>query len=831
MEKELYNSLVLDTYIRLIKVKYPEILVEDLMEYAGIEKYEIGDPTVWFTQTQVNRFHEKLGTITDNLKVAREAGRFAAEPNSLGELRGMIVSLGGICNAFRFMGRYARRLNRSSSYITRKISRNQMEVTVTPFEGVTEQKFQCENRQGNFKGIADLFAHKEITISHPECLFEGGKQCRYIISWKESALSHVSRVKKILGVLSLIMAILWFPILGSLVPTATVIGVLILFLVLGWLTEKAKLSKIIASLNQVYDTKEELLKQIDINSENAQVIIDIGQALRLGRPDASTIDRVAQITGQRLKYDRVMIMIANEERTQLLYHGGSGFSRQEQSYLRHYRISLEQPSEGVFVEAFIRAEPILVNDMEKLREKSTPRSFRPAEFMKPLAFIVCPVTYDETVVGIIVAGNIETPKKMGRNDKNLMMGVAQQIGSAFHKQKIEAEYEAINRHLVQVQKTEALGVLASGIAHDFNNILSPIMGYTDLCLTHPQVRGETADYLHRIKKASGRAQDLVRQILAFSRQGKQEFVEISISAIVKETLLLLRASMPANIEIKKNIYPNLKPILADPTTIHQVVMNLCTNAYQAMGDRGGVLTVTLTQEEILSGPLTDTLDLPPGPYLKLSISDTGSGMPKEIRDRIFEPYFTTKELNKGTGLGLSITHNIIRQLKGHIEVTSVPGQGTCFDVYLPQMKESAAPQKTETVKTIPGGTETLLVVDDNAPVLEMVEEVLSEKGYRVAAFLDPSRALDFFRSHPQAIDLVITDMTMPGITGLTLAKKMMEVKPGIPVLLCTGYSEGVYESSVLELGIKALFIKPLDINRLSAAIREELDRYFKNQSR
>lgn len=173
MEKELYNSLVLDTYVRLIEAKYPDILIEDLMEYAGIENYEIGDATVWFTQTQVNRFHEKLDMITDDIKIAREAGRFAADPKCMGELRGLILSLGGICNAFRFMGRYAQRLNRSSEYTTRKISKNQMEVTVTPFKGITEQKFQCENRQGNFRGIADAFTHKEITISHPECLFEG----------------------------------------------------------------------------------------------------------------------------------------------------------------------------------------------------------------------------------------------------------------------------------------------------------------------------------------------------------------------------------------------------------------------------------------------------------------------------------------------------------------------------------------------------------------------------------------------------------------------------------------------------------------------------------
>ena len=439
MEKELYNSLVLDTYIRLIKDKYPEILIEDLMEYAGIENFELGDTSVWFTQSQVNRFHEKLGTLTDNLKIAREAGRFAANPKCLGELRGMILSLGGIHNAFKFLGRYVGRLNRSATYTTRKTGKNQIELTVTPREGVTEQEFQCENRKGNFRGIADAFAHKDINIFHPECLFKGGHCCRYIISWKDSGfLPYLALLRTLAGGAALILAILRLPTAGSLVSTPALTGAFILFLILAWITEKAKSARLSQSLNQVYDTKEELLEQIDINSENARVIIDIGQALELGRPDEPIFDRIAQITGQRLKYDRVMIMIANDEKTKLFYRGGSGFTQEEQAFLNTYHISLEAPSEGVFYEAFTGSRTMVINDMDKLRQKSTTRSFRLAEFINPLAFIVCPISYDHTVEGLIIAGNINTPKHMGRNDKNLMMGVAQQLGTAFQRQKMEA---------------------------------------------------------------------------------------------------------------------------------------------------------------------------------------------------------------------------------------------------------------------------------------------------------------------------------------------------------------------------------------------------------
>ncbi|MEH0021747.1 MAG: ATP-binding protein [Desulfobacter sp.] len=823
MEKELYNSLVLDTYVRLIKAKYPDILIDDLMEYAGIENYEIGDSSVWFTQTQMNRFHEKLSMISDNLKISREAGQFAADPKCLGELRGMILSLGGICNAFKFMGKYARRLNRSSTYTTRKIARNKIEVIVTPHKGVSEKKFQCENRRGNFRGIADLFLHNDITIDHPECIFTGGRCCRYVISWQETLFSLFNRLKWLSGFLILGLFIFWLTPWGDGVPHAALAGALIAFLLIGWGTEKAKTSRLASSLSDIYQNKEELLKQMDINAENSRVIIEIGQALRMERPDKDMFDRIAEITGQRLKYDRVMVMIANDDRTELIYRGGSGLSPREQTYLERYRISLKQPSEGVFYESFTRGKAILVNDMDLLRQKSTPRSFRLAEVMNPLTFISCPISFEDTVVGIIVAGNVNTPKKMGRNDKNLMMGVAQQIGGAYHKQKLEAEYEAFNKQLSQIQRIEALGVLAGGIAHDFNNILSPIVGYTDLCISMSRENGNIINYLERIKKASKRAKELVRQILAFSHRGEQEFIRFSVVPVVNEALQLMRASMPATIGIKTHIDPELKPVLADPTMIHQIIMNLCTNAYHAMKDQGGTMTVDIAQETVLSGGFMESLHLPAGTYARLSVADTGCGMPPEIMEKIFEPYFTTKEKGKGTGLGLSITHNIIRQLKGHIEVDSTPSQGTRFDVYIPQVETEPAEDHAGQESAVPGGREKIMVVDDERSILTMLEDVLEDKGYRVTSYQDSHAALEAFHSHPRDVDLVITDMTMPGLTGLALSRKMMEKRADIPIILCTGHSTGIDEAKASAAGIKAFFMKPIIIGELTAAVRNALD--------
>ena len=823
MEKELYNSLVLDTYVKLIKEKYPDILINELMAYAGIENYELGDASVWFTQKQVNRFHEKLSMLTDNMTIANEAGRFAANPKCLGEIRGMILSLGGIRNAFKVIGKLAKQLNRSSAYKTRKIGRNKIEVIVTPSEGVEEKEFQCQNRRGNFRGIADLFLYKNITISHPECMFKGGDYCRYVISWYYPAFSFLNRLKWVSGIAALGLLVFRQMPAGHLVPDTAVVIFLVVFLLLGWGAEAAKASRLKTSLSDIYESKEEVLKQTDINAENSRVIIEIGQALRVARPESCIFDQIAEITGRRLKYDRVMIMTASDDRAQLLYRGGSGFREKEQAYLQRYRISLREPSEGVFYEAFKEARPILVNDMDLLREKSTQRSFRLAEIMNPKAFITCPISYDDTVVGIIVAANINIPKKMGRNDKNLMMGVAQQIGGAYHKQKLEAEYEAFNKQVARLQRMEALGVLAGGIAHDFNNILSPILGYTDLCIGTSSGDNYNLDYIKRIRKASIRAQELVRQILAFSRQGKQEFIRIQIRPIVKETLQLLRASLPSTIEIKKNIYSNLKPVMADPTLVHQIVMNLCTNAYQAMKDDGGVLTVTLTEEVISSGHLVDNLYLTAGSYTRLTVSDTGCGMTREIMDRIFEPYFTTKEKGKGTGLGLSITHNIVGQLKGYIGVNSTPFEGTNFDVYFPQVEEDSPRDDIVPDYRTAGGTERIMVVDDEVSILTLFEEIFEEAGYTVAAFEDSNMAFDVFCQRPENVDLVVTDMTMPGLTGTALARKMMEINKDLPVILCTGHSDGIDEKTATAMGIKAFFMKPIIPGHLTSTIRKILD--------
>ncbi|MGV1100551.1 ATP-binding protein [Thiovibrio sp. JS02] len=384
-----------------------------------------------------------------------------------------------------------------------------------------------------------------------------------------------------------------------------------------------------------------------------------------------------------------------------------------------------------------------------------------------------------------------------------------------------AERKRAEAELRQAQKMRAIGTLAGGIAHDFNNILTAIIGYTQLALESATSNATLRGYLDEVFTAGLRARELVQQILTFSRQSEQEKKPIEIHLIVKEALKLLRASLPANIEIVQNIPADCGPVLADPTQIHQVVMNLCTNAYHAMQEKGGTLTVSLapTRAEDISPPL------PPGDYLQLMVRDTGCGMDTALLERIFEPYFTTKEAGKGTGLGLAVTHGIVTSHGGQIRVVSTTGLGSTFSIYLPRhiQTPAEAPQEKEAATELRGGSERILVVDDEPEIVQLLELFLKNFGYRVTGLTDSVAAHAWFSEHQREVDLVITDMSMPHLTGKELAVKILSLRPELPIILCTGFSEVINEESAKKLGIRALILKPFQEKEVVSLVREILD--------
>ena len=400
-----------------------------------------------------------------------------------------------------------------------------------------------------------------------------------------------------------------------------------------------------------------------------------------------------------------------------------------------------------------------------------------------------------------------------------MFGTAQDITD---RKKAEEDHNKLQSQLQQAQKMEAIGALAGGIAHDFNNVLYAVMGYTELTMDLVPEGSKAQINLQRVMKAAGRAKEMVQQILAFSRQSKKEKKPISVQSVLKEAGNLLRTSIPSTIEIRQDIDTECDAVMADPTQIHQIIMNLATNAYHAMQETGGVLGLTLMQDEIGSDDSGVSPDLKPGAYLKLTVEDTGHGIDRDVMGKIFDPYFTTKAVGKGTGMGLSVVYGIVKEHGGDIRVYSEPGQGTAFHVYLPVIETDAAEPNAISVEPAPTGTERILFVDDEEVVVDLAQQMLETLGYHVTTHTGSVAALEAFRGHPDEFDLVITDMTMPKMTGAELAPRLLEIRPDIPIILCTGFSDLIDEGRAGTIGIRAYLAKPILKNEMAKVIRKML---------
>ncbi len=386
----------------------------------------------------------------------------------------------------------------------------------------------------------------------------------------------------------------------------------------------------------------------------------------------------------------------------------------------------------------------------------------------------------------------------------------------------ERKVAKLQEQLAQAQKMEAIGTLAGGIAHDFNNILFPMFGYLEMVLQDLPKGNPLCGQLVEVLNGAKRARDLVKQILAFSRQSDHDMKPMKVHLVLKEALQLIKSSLPSTIKITQNIQSDCGLVFADPTQIHQIVMNLCTNAYHAMEETGGKLTVNLKEVELTAEDLKDQT-MVPGTHVCLTVADTGPGMEQSVIDRIFDPYFTTKEKGKGTGLGLAVVDGIVKSHGGHISVYSEPGKGTEFKVFLPVIKTKEEEHQVETDTPIQKGNERILLVDDQDMVAQMEKQMLERLGYHVTVRTSSTDALEAFRTQPDKFDVVITDMTMPNMTGDKLAAELIKIRPAIPVILCTGFSEMMSKEKTAALGIKGFLMKPVVMKDLSSIIRKVLD--------
>ena len=390
------------------------------------------------------------------------------------------------------------------------------------------------------------------------------------------------------------------------------------------------------------------------------------------------------------------------------------------------------------------------------------------------------------------------------------------------RKQAEEARKKLQEQLLQSQKMEAIGSLAGGIAHEFNNILGTIIGNTELAINYVPESNPARECLEEIQSASLRAKDVVRQILGFARKSVFQLVPLQISPIISETLELIRASIPMTIEIRRNLSCKSDTVMADPTQISQVLMNLCINAKDAMQEKGGVLEVKLENTSIDEKSAIRYEGLGPGNYVKMTVRDTGHGIDPKNIDRIFDPYFTTTSLAEGPGMGLAVVHGIVKHHKGAIRVESELGKGTVFEVLFP-LTEAEEEQKSEKPEALPAGAERILFVDDEKALVKMAKRMLEMQGYQVEAKSDSVEALELFRSKPDRFDLIITDMTMPKMTGDKLAKEILSIRPDMPIILCSGFSEKIDAEKAKELGIRKYIEKPLNMSDFVVALRKVLD--------
>ena len=484
-------------------------------------------------------------------------------------------------------------------------------------------------------------------------------------------------------------------------------------------------------------------------------------------------------------------------------------------------------------------EKVLGFTPEERKKQTLPETVKPESLQRMMAVYQEEMRREETQVGdpersitleveyLHKDGStvwMESHMKAIRDPAGAIIGIHGVSRDISERKRAEKEKLRLEAQLRQAQKMEAIGTLAGGIAHDFNNILAGIMGYTELALMEISRGQPNKEHLEQVLSCSLRAKKLIEQILSFSRRAEQERKLLQIGPVIKEAMKLLRASLPTTIEIEQELEEGPGTVLADPTQIHQLLMNLCTNAAHAMQERGGVLKVRLERMDLDRESAAEYGELSPGAYNRLSISDTGEGMDRETMDRVFEPFFTTKETGQGTGMGLAVVHGIVKAHGGAITVHSEPGKGSSFQVCLPLKETEAEEEAAAETKPLPTGTERVLFVDDEETLVDIGRHTLELLGYRVTCRTSSIEALEVFKSRPSEFDLVITDQTMPKMTGVDLAQALLAIRPDIPIIVCTGYSARISAQMAEEVGIKRMLMKPLVSREVAQAMREVLEK-------
>jgi len=941
----LYNSSLLVTYIDLLKERYPHVNLDNLLEYAEIAPHELEDHGHWFTQKQINKFHQSLAKNTGNPHIAREAGRFVVESKSSSLLRQYTAAFVSPSVAYWMLGKISSTLTRHVSVAAKHIKANKTLITVMPKEGVKERPFQCENRIGLFEGLTKFFTNKYPVIEHNECIHKGASACKYIVSWETTPTMIWKSIASYASVLSIIALL----VLLFLMPFKSWFTYLFIFALISTISFLVSAKLTIRDLNRSVESQQnigdQLMKQFDIRYNELTLVKEIGEAASSILDPQKLLNFITDALQKRLQFNRGMIMLADQKKTKLVYTTGYGYTEEEETLLGKTDFTLNNPeSEGIFYLVYRDMKPFLTNNTADIKNRLSEKSVK---FMKELgvkSFICVPIIYEGKAEGILAVDGTKSKNPLTQSDLSLLMGIAPQIGISLnnalaHKKLKESEerfrnlsnnspdiiyqlnkygtfiytnaawkdvlghnindvldkkiinfiqendhaefskifekiildketvrdqnFIMLNKNglsryitftgapdldsegkvigvvgtlkditklrtmeaqLLQASKLEAIGTLTGGIAHDFNNIIQAIMGYNQLMLSEKRGNEMGTLYLSHIDELTQRSSQLVRQLLLFSRKVEPLSQIININTEIKNMHNLLVKSIPKMIAIKTEFYEDIFPINADPTQIGQIIMNLVINARDAIGESGRI-TINTSNFLLQRNATISGLNIPADNYVKLTVSDTGLGIDKEIMQHIFEPFFTTKEVGKGTGLGLSVVYGVVKSHNGFIYCDSEPGKGTTFHILFPALTNVRLQEAAESShpRQLPRGTETILLVDDEKSILETGRDTLSLYGYKILSAENGEQALEIYQSQKEEIHLIILDLIMPGKGGKKCLNDLLAINPLAKVLMTSGYSTPQQIEGLIKEGAAGFINKPYRADDLLSNIRKIID--------
>ncbi|MBW2076610.1 MAG: PAS domain S-box protein [Deltaproteobacteria bacterium] len=926
----LYNSRIIKNYIEFIDTNYPHIYVNILLRHAGMTQYEVDDPAHWFTQRQVDRFHEIVVKKTGNENISREVGRFAASSKASEILKRYTLGFVTPASAYWLLEKITPHITRGHTFRSRRIGPNKVEVSVTQNPGVFENPQQCDNRIGQLEAIAKVFTNKFAKIEHPTCIHKGGDTCRYVITWERAPSLMWKRIRNYSFILGIIVSAALYV---ALPPAAWISLVLLFFSIIVTLTlqsEKIEKKELAKTIEVQGDIAKDQLDEINMHYNNALLIREIGQATSTILDIRNLLEAVTEAMEKRLDFDRGGIWLPNNDNTRLIYYVGYGYGPEIENILRKTDFHLDRPrSKGPAVRAFKRQRPYMVNDVNDIREDLSKRTI---EFIKNIgtqSFISVPIVYESESLGLLMVDNLRSKRALTQSDMSLLMGIASQIAVSItnansfqriqeseeryrtlfedsrdpifittedgqfvdvnqsmldlfgyqrgemigmnitdihphnadrakvlaelnkgsvrdfetrftkkdgtemeclltattrrtddggiagyqgiirditERKRAEEDRKKLEAQLMQAQKMEAIGTIAGGVAHNFRNILTVISMNSQIL----QLRYSGDATLQRIAEVLisyvDRGAKLVSGLMQFARkQEKKEFQSLDLASVVQETYELISKSFDKMIDIGISV-PESLPIMGDHAGLSQVLMNLCTNASDAMPD-GGTLRIEARREAHRA---------------LVVVSDTGCGMDKETREKCLDPFFTTKEVNKGTGLGLSTTYGIVKEHGGEIHVHSKVGQGTMFTLSFPIDRSGKLSTHEQVPELSRGEGQKILIVDDESEMCKSMAELLTGIGYRADSVNTGKAAIEKYQAwHP---DAVLLDRNMPEMDGISCGEKIMDFDPNAKIVIISGYDEQgpVALDDERKKFIRGYLTKPIDMNELSSMLAQLL---------